>query len=113
MSCIANVFIETGSNKRDSLKSQLDLVLNENKILKSKNDCDDVLKKNEVLSSKLEFVIKENNSLKNKIALISKENTSLKNDFDAHVCHATIESPSINKNSCSTLLQLLKVIYML
>ena len=62
-----------------------------------------------VLSSKLNFVLKENNSLKNKNALISKvlefvskENTSLKNDFDAHVCHATIQSPSIDKNACST-----------
>jgi len=60
------------SSERDSLKSQLDLALKENKILKNKNDCDDVLKKNEVLSSKLDFVLKENNSLKNKIALISK-----------------------------------------
>ena len=43
------------SSKRDSLKSQLILTLDENKILKNKNDCDDVLKKNEVLSSKLEL----------------------------------------------------------
>jgi len=98
------------SIERDSLKSQLDLALNENKILKSKNDCNDVLKKNEVLSSKLNFVLKKNNSLKNKIALISKElnliskkNISLKNDFDSHVCHATINSSSINKHvACST-----------
>ena len=47
------------SNERDSLKSQLKLALNDNKILKSKNDCNDVLKKNEILSSKLDFVVKE------------------------------------------------------
>ena len=48
--------------------------------------------------------------MKNKIAsilkeldLISKENISLKNDIDSHVCHATIDSSSINKHvSCST-----------
>jgi len=61
------------SNERDSLKVQLDLSLNENEILKSKNDLDHVLKKNEVLYSKLEFVLKENDSLQNKIALVSKE----------------------------------------
>ena len=60
-------------NERDSLKSQLDLALNENKILKSKNNCDEILKKNEALSSKLYFVLKENETLKNKIALISKK----------------------------------------
>ena len=52
------------SNERDSLKSQLDLALNENKILKGKNNCDKFLKKNEVLSLKLDFVVKENQSLK-------------------------------------------------
>ena len=52
------------SNERDSLKSQLDLALKENEILKNKNDCDNVLKKNEVLSSKLNFVLKKNDSLK-------------------------------------------------
>ena len=35
------------SNECDSLKTQLELVLNENKILKNKNDCNEVLKKNE------------------------------------------------------------------
>ena len=52
------------SSKRDSLKSQLILALDENKILKNKNDRDIVLKKNEVLSSKLEIVLKENETLK-------------------------------------------------
>ena len=47
------------SSERDSLKSQLNLALNENKILKNKNDCDDVLKKNEVLFSKLKIILKE------------------------------------------------------
>ena len=61
------------SIERDSLKSQLELALNENKILKSKNDCESVLKKNETLTSKLDFILKENNSLKNKIDLILKE----------------------------------------
>ena len=61
------------SIERDSLKSQLDLTINENKILNNKNDCDNVLKKNEALSSKLDFALKENESLKNKIASISKE----------------------------------------
>ena len=84
------------SNERDSLKSQLELVLNENKILKNKNNCDDVLKKNEILSSKLDIVLKENESLKNKIIsiskeldLVSKKNSSLKNDIDSHICHAS------------------------
>ena len=46
-------------NERDSLKTQLDLALKENEILKNKNDCDDILKKTyEVLSSKLEIVLK-------------------------------------------------------
>ena len=62
--------VET-ANERDSLKSQLELALNENKILKNKNDCEIVLKKIEALSSKLDFVIKENESLKIKIASIS------------------------------------------
>ena len=61
------------SSESDSLKSQLDLALNENKILKTKNDCENVLKKNEALTSKLDFVLKENDSLKNKIISISKE----------------------------------------
>ena len=89
------------------MKSQLDFVLNENKILKSKNNCDEILKKNEALSSKLDFVLKENESLKNKIALISEEldlvskkNISLKNDLDTHVCHASSSSIPI---ACSTL----------
>ena len=43
------------SNERDSLKSQLDFVLNEYKILKNKNDCNNVLKNNEILSSKLDI----------------------------------------------------------
>ena len=67
------------------MKTQFDLILKENKILKNKNNCNDVLKKNEALSSKLDFVLKENESLKNKIVLISKkldlvskENISLK-----------------------------------
>ena len=75
------------SNERDSLKSQLELALNENKFLKSKNDCDDVLKKNEVLSSKVDSVLRDNNILKNEIDFITKEldicikkNISLKND---------------------------------
>ena len=70
------------------MKSQLDFVLNENKILKNKNDCNVVLKKNEDLTSKLDFVLKEYNFLKNKIDLISKElevclneNKSLKIDL--------------------------------
>ena len=77
------------SSERDSLKSQLELVPNENKSLKHKNNCEIVLKKNEVLSSKLDFVVKENESLKNKIIsisknldLVSKKNISLKNDLD-------------------------------
>ena len=37
------------SNECDSLKTQFELVLNENKILKNKNDCNDVLKKNEIV----------------------------------------------------------------
>ena len=90
------------SNKRDSLKSQLDLALNENKILKNKNDYDNILKQNEILSSKLDFTLKQNDSLKNKIDLIlkeldliSNENKSLKNDLDSHVCHARIDSSSL------------------
>jgi len=88
-------------NERDSLKSQLELVLKENEILKNRNDCDIVLKKNEILSSKLDFVIKENESLKMKIALISKDldlfskkNTTLQNNIDSHVCHASVASSS-------------------
>ena len=57
-------------------------------------------------------------SLKNKIVsiskeldLISKENISLKNDFDSHVCHATIDSSSIDKNTTPLLLQQLKMIF--
>ena len=61
------------SSEKDSLKTQLDLVLKENEILKNKNECDVVLKKNDILSSKFEFVLKENDSLKNIIVLISKE----------------------------------------
>ena len=90
------------SNDRDSLKSQLDLALKENKFLKSKNDCNVILKKNEKLSSKVELVLKENDSLKFKIASISKDldaclkkNIVLQNNMDAHVCHASIASPSI------------------
>ena len=82
------------------MKVQLDLTLNENKILKDKNEFDHVLKKNEVLSSKLDFVLIEKESLKNKIVLISnkldlisKKNISLKNNIDSHVCHAS--PPSI------------------
>ena len=47
------------SNERDSLKVQLDLILNENKILKNENEFDLVLKKNEVSSSKLDFVLEK------------------------------------------------------
>ena len=54
-------------NERDSLRSQLDLALKENKILKNRNDCDNVLINNDALSSKVEFVLKENDSLKNKL----------------------------------------------
>ena len=92
------------------MKSQLDLALKENKILKNKNNCDDVLKNNKVLSSKPDCALKENNSLKNKISLISKElkivsneNKSLKNDLSFHVCLATITSPSSVPIACSTL----------
>ena len=77
--------------------------------MKIKNDFGIVLKKNDILSSRLDFVLKENDSLKNKIVLISKElecisleKDSLKNDFDSHVCHATIDSSSIDKNAYST-----------
>ena len=96
------------SNERDSLKCQLELALNENKILKNNNTCDEILKKNEVLSSKLDFVVKENQSLKNKIAsiskeldLISNENKSLKNDLSSHVCHASVASSSSIPIACS------------
>ena len=44
------------SSERDSLKAQRDLILEENEILKNKNNCNDVLKKNENLSSKLEII---------------------------------------------------------
>ena len=44
---------DENSNERDSLKSQLDLALNENKILKSKNDCENVSKKNEAFVGSL------------------------------------------------------------
>ena len=37
------------SNECDSLKNQLELVLNENKILKNKNDCENVLKENKIV----------------------------------------------------------------
>ena len=60
------------SNECDSLKTQLELALNENKILRNKNDCNDVLKKNETLSSKLDFVVKENESLKLKLFLFQR-----------------------------------------
>ena len=43
------------SNECDSLKSQLELTLNENKILKNKNDCDIVLKKNETFTSNVKL----------------------------------------------------------
>ena len=113
MSSILDVVLqerEEISNEKDSLKSKLGIALNENKILKSKNDCDDVLKKNDVLSSKLFFILKENDSLKNKIIsiskeldLISNENKSLKNDLSSHVCHASIASSSSLPIACSTL----------
>ena len=87
-------------DERDSLKSQLELVLKENKILKSKNDCESILKNNEVLSSKVEFVLRNNDSLEREIDFISKEleiclnkNKSLKNDIASHVCHARVVSP--------------------
>ena len=47
------------SNERDSFKVQLDLAINENKILRNENEFDLVLKKNKILSSKLDFVIKK------------------------------------------------------
>ena len=47
------------SIERDSLKSELNLALKENEILKNRNVCENVLKKNESLSSKLVFVLKE------------------------------------------------------
>ena len=85
------------SSECNSLKSQLDLALNENEFLKNKNDCNDILKKNENLSLKLDFVVQENDSLKIKIDSISKdlevclnENESLKIDIDSHVCHASV-----------------------
>ena len=54
------------------MKTQLDLVLKENKILKNKNNFDIVLEKNNDISSKLKCVLKENDSLKNKIAWKTK-----------------------------------------
>ena len=94
------------ANERDSLKSQLNLVLNENKILKNKNDCNNILKNNKILSSKHDIVLKENDSLENKIISISKEldsiskeNKSLKIDLSSYVCHA---SPSSLPIACST-----------
>ena len=90
------------SIERDSLKSQLDLALNKNKILKNKNDYENVLKKNEALSSKLGFILKE-------LDLVSKKNSSLKNDFDTHVCHVLSASSSIDKHvGCSTLSSCIK-----
>ena len=110
------------SNDRDSLRSQLDLALKENKILKSKNNCDDVLNKNEFLSSKVDFILKDNDSLKNEIVFITKEleiclkknkslkndldvclkkNVSLQNNIDAHVCHARVVSHTL-PIACST-----------
>ena len=50
-------------NERDSLRSQLDLALKENKVLKSKSDCETLLKNNNVLSSKIEFVLRNNDFL--------------------------------------------------
>ena len=47
------------SSERDSLKTQLDLALKENEMLKNKNNFGDILKKNEVLSSKIKIVLKE------------------------------------------------------
>jgi len=98
------------ASERDSLKSQLELALNEINVLKSQNDCDDVLKNNEILSSKLDCVFKENLTLKNKIDSISKEldlllkkNESLQNDIDIHVCHASVASTSSTPIACSTL----------
>ena len=98
------------ASERDSLKSQLDLSLNEIEGLKSKNDCDDVVENNEVLSSKLDFVLKDNLALKNEIDFITKEldlvlkkNESLKIDIDSHVCHASIASSSCTPIACSTL----------
>ena len=86
-------------NERDSLRSQLELALKENKFLKSKNDSETLLKKNENLSSKVDFTLKENVALKNKIISISnnldvclKKNDVLKNKIDAHVCHARLVS---------------------
>ena len=97
------------SSELDSFKSQLDLALNENKILKSKNDCEYILMKNKDLTSKFDFVLKENNSLKNKIDLISQElkeclkkNISLQNDFDTHVCHASVASHSSSPIACTS-----------
>ena len=47
------------SNERESLKVQLNFVLNENDILKKKNDLDVILMENDVLSSRLNFVLKK------------------------------------------------------
>jgi len=95
------------SNDRDSLKSQLELALKENNVLKSKNDCHAILKKNEKLSSKIDFVLKENVDLKNKIISISNElnaclekNIVLHNKINAHVCHASVASSSRLPNAC-------------
>ena len=110
------------SSERDSLKTQLDLILKKNEILKSKNDFDVVLKKNNVLSSRLDFVLKENDSLKNKIVLISKElecvsieKDCLKNDLASHSCHTSIVLPPSYKIffllHAPVLLQSLKMIF--
>jgi len=96
-------------NERDSLRSQLELALKENNLLKSKNDCNEVLKNNDILSSKVEFVLKENDSLKREIVFISKEleiclskNNSLKNDMSSHVYHASVASSSRLPNACTS-----------
>ena len=90
------------------MKSQLDLALKENQLLKNKNDCHAILKKNENLSSKIDFALKENVDLKNKIISISndlnvclKKNVVLKNKIDEHVCHARVVSPR-SLLACST-----------
>ena len=104
------------SNERDSLKFQLNLALNKNKILKNKNNCGDVLKKNEVLSSKREIVLKENESLKNKIALISKKLDLVSNENKSlimFVIFLVLHLLVINMLLAPHLLHLLKVIYVL
>jgi len=71
------------------------------------------------LSSKVNFVLKENDSLKMKIDSILKDldvclkkNISLQNDIDAHVCYASVGSPS-TPIACHTSFLIEKDIFML